>query len=102
MLSLDFNQNSNMDKMDVYALFKIISVFVLMLFSGVLKENINIQEVERCFNNPFGKILYLFLISFTIFQFKVNRPYEHFTEMLILVGAIYVIIYILEQLFPKN
>lgn len=102
MLSLDFNKNSNLDKMDLYALIKIISVFILMLFSGVLKENINIQKVEQCFNNPFGKILYILLVSFTIFQFSVNKPYEHFSEMVILTALLYICIHVLERIFPKD
>lgn len=102
MISLNFNKNSNFDKLDILALIKIVLVFILMLFSGVLKENINIQKVENCFNNPFGKVLYLLLISFATFQFSVNKPYEHFEEMIVLTAILYALIYILEQIFPKK
>ena len=102
MISLDFNKNSNFDKMDIYALLKLTSVFILMLFSGVIKGNINIKKVEQCFNNPFGRILYLLLVSSTVFNFSVNKPYEHYTEMFILTGILYFFIYVLEQIFPKK
>ena len=99
----NFNKNSNSDKTDILVLAKLVFLFIFSLFSsGILTQNIDSDKISSCFNTPGMKLIYLLILTSGLFGFTLTKPYEHFSEMVILSVILYAIIYFLELQFPKE
>ena len=99
----NFNKNSNSDKTDILVLAKLVFLFVFSLFSsGILTQKIDSDKISSCFNTPVMKLIYLLILTSGLFGFTLTKPYEHFSEMVILSVILYSIIYFLELRFPKE
>lgn len=100
---LNFNKNANSDHMDVLVFMKLVFLFIFSLFSGaVLTQRIDNNKVAKCFDNPVLRMLYLLILTSSLFDFTLSKPYNHVSEMIITSIILFFIIQYLEKKFPST